>query len=64
MMKRTLEKMRREPPPETSKASTDSWSPHLWVVIVPFAAIAIAYVLWFALMALLSLPDWLARLMR
>ena len=38
------------------------WTPHLWALVVPLAAVVIAYVLWFALMALLSLPDWLARM--
>jgi hypothetical protein len=38
------------------------WTPHLWALVVPLGAVAIAYVLWFGLMALLSLPDWLARM--
>jgi hypothetical protein len=38
------------------------WTPHLWALVVPLAAVVIAFVLWFGLMAILSLPDWLARM--
>jgi hypothetical protein len=38
------------------------WTPHLWALVVPLAAVVIAYILWFALRAVLSLPDWLARM--
>ena len=38
------------------------WTPHLWAIVVPLAAVVIAYFLWFGLMAILSLPDWLARM--
>ena len=40
------------------------WMPHLWVVIVPVAAVLIAYALWFLLMVVLRAPDWLARIAR
>jgi hypothetical protein len=39
-----------------------SWMPHLWVFVMPVAAVLIAYGLWFLLMAVLRAPDWLARL--
>jgi hypothetical protein len=41
-----------------------SWTPHLWALVVPLVAVIIAYALWFGLMAVLSLPDWIARGMR
>jgi hypothetical protein len=50
--------------PERTARQKRGWTPHLWALVVPLAAVVIAYVLWFGLMALLSLPDWLARLMR
>jgi hypothetical protein len=50
--------------PEDAARPNRGWTPHLWALVVPLAAVLIAYVLWFALMALLSLPDWLARWMR
>jgi hypothetical protein len=46
----------------SDRAARRGWRPHLWAIVVPLAAVAIAYVLWFGLMALLSLPDWLARI--
>jgi hypothetical protein len=39
-----------------------SWTPHLWVLVPPVAAVLIGYGLWFALLAVLRAPDWLARL--
>jgi hypothetical protein len=47
---------------EPSARPSRRWTPHLWALVVPLGAVALAYVLWFALMALLSLPDWLARM--
>jgi hypothetical protein len=48
--------------PEPATRPDRGWTPHLWAIVVPFAAVVIAYVLWFSLMAVLSLPDWLARM--
>jgi hypothetical protein len=36
--------------------------PHLWVLVMPVAAVLITYGLWFLLLALVRAPDWLARL--
>jgi hypothetical protein len=30
---------------------------------VPFLAVIVAYALWFLLIAVLTLPDWLARIL-
>jgi hypothetical protein len=38
-----------------------SWTPHLWVFVMPVAAVFIGYGLWFLLMAALRAPDWLVR---
>jgi hypothetical protein len=38
------------------------WTPHLWVLVPPIAAVLIGYGLWFLLLAVLRAPDWLARL--
>ena len=48
--------------PEGAARPNRGWTSHLWAIVVPLAAVVIAYVLWFALMAVLSLPDWLARM--
>ena len=48
--------------PERAARPNRGWTPHLWALVVPLAAVVIAYILWFGLMAILSLPDWLARL--
>lgn len=50
------------PTPHSSPSS--DWKPHLWVVIVPVGAVIIAYALWFLMLAVLSLPDWLVRVLR
>jgi hypothetical protein len=47
-------------PPSQSRLR--SWTPHLWVFIMPVAAVVITYTLYFSLMAILRLPDWLAGL--
>jgi hypothetical protein len=39
-----------------------SWTPHLWVLVPPLAAVLIGYGLWFLLLAVFRAPDWLARL--
>ena len=49
--------------PDRNKAD-QGWAPHLWVIVIPFAGVFIAYVLWFGFMALFRLPEWLARLLR
>ena len=36
--------------------------PHLWVFVMPVAAVLIGYLMWFLLLAVLRAPDWLARL--
>jgi hypothetical protein len=48
--------------PEPEPRADRGWTPHLWAIVVPLGAVVIAYVLWFGLMAVLSLPDWLARM--
>ena len=48
--------------PERPARPDHGWRPHLWAIVVPFGAVVVAYVLWFGLMAILSLPDWLARM--
>jgi hypothetical protein len=43
-----------------------SWTPHLWVLVPPVAAVVIGYVLWTLLMMVLRLPElppWLSRLL-
>jgi hypothetical protein len=45
------------------EGGTRSWMPHLWVLVVPIAAVIVAYALWFLLIAILRLPDWLARIL-
>ena len=45
--------------PEPSRLR--SWTPHLWVFVMPVAAVVIAYTLWFLLMAILRFPDWLGN---
>ncbi len=44
-----------QPPPST-------WTPHLWVLIVPIGFVVVSYALWFAFIWLLRFPDWLAAL--
>ncbi|HEY7170594.1 MAG TPA: hypothetical protein VH417_07085 [Vicinamibacterales bacterium] len=48
--------------PKRVAGANRGWTPHLWALVVPLAAVMVAYVLYFALMAILSLPDWLARM--
>jgi hypothetical protein len=50
--------------PDRRETSDQGWAPHLWAIVIPFAGIFVAYVLWFGFMALFRLPDWLARLLR
>jgi hypothetical protein len=50
----------RELTPDLSRLR--SWMPHLWVFVMPVAAVLIGYLLWFLLLAILRAPDWLARL--
>jgi len=50
----------RELMPDPSRLR--SWMPHLWVFVMPVAAVLIGFLLWFLLMAVLRAPDWLARL--
>jgi hypothetical protein len=38
--------------------------PHLWVLVVPVGAVAVAYALYFLFIALFRVPDWLARIVR
>jgi len=45
-------------------APAPKWTSHLWVLVVPVAAVLIAYALWFLLMAVLRAPDWLAHVLR
>ena len=46
----------------TKPSRLRSWTPHLWVLVPPLAAVLIGYGLWFLLLAVLRAPDWLARL--
>jgi hypothetical protein len=48
--------------PQSNQSRLRSWTPHLWVFVMPVAAVVIAYTLYFSLMAILRLPDWLAGL--
>jgi hypothetical protein len=50
--------------PALEVPASRNWKHHLWVFVVPAAGVFIAYALWFGLMALLRLPDWLARVLR
>jgi hypothetical protein len=50
--------------PTPAALPSPRWMPHIWVLIVPVVAVIIAYALWFLLIAVLSLPDWLVRVLR
>jgi hypothetical protein len=48
----------------TPDRSLGGWTPHLWVLVVPVVAVAVTYVFWFLVMAILRLPDlpiWLSH---
>jgi hypothetical protein len=38
------------------------WLPHLWVFVMPVAAVLIGYGLWFLLLPVVPAPDWLASI--
>ena len=48
----------------SNAARSSSWMPHLWVLVVPVGAVAVAYALYFLFIALFRVPDWLARIVR
>jgi hypothetical protein len=50
--------------PTSDTSPSPSWKPHLWVFVAPVVGVIIAYALWFLLMAVLSLPDWLVHILR